>query len=267
MPLLHSDTPKEQYEALRAGDPDAKISFDGWIMRYDAPHVWDMEGTFKGFVDNMDKDKAFFIDLWPEWKLGGPLYKETKYEYIENRKFFVAFLNEFGGNDYLHGCYDTAISEIKELKTNEKARNCAGIGNATEVMYFNVNYYDLMFRLGWDPVRIKKDEFVDEQVLRRYGPELFEQTHEAYSLFINAVHTGQITAEAYYQRRPLLHSYGYRSMPRSCSRKVIRRLTEYFEKALPVPELGKQNVYLQNDMYDAMRQYITELTNLHFYGI
>lgn len=264
---IYAGAPKDLYGALKTADPEGKIAFDGWIMRYDAAKAWDMEGAFREFVDNMDPENACFIDLWPEWRIGIPLYKEKKYQLIKNRKFILAFLNEFGGNDYLHGCYDTAIREVQALTTDPDAENCAGIGNATEVMYYNVNYYDLMFHLGWNPAAIGKEEFINDQVRRRYGPELYDLTVDAFRLFIDAVHTGQITSEAYYQRRVLLHPYGYRSMPRSYSRKAYKKLELYFAKALPVPQAGRRNLFLLNDIYDALRQYITELTNIHIYCI
>ena len=264
---IFSSAPKHQYEALKSGYEDATIIFDGWIMRYSPQHVWDIDGVLKDFIDNMPEEKSILLDLWPEWRLGGPLINEKKFKYIKNRKFILTFLNEFGGNDYLHGCYKTMIDAVKNLTVNEYAKNCVGVGNSTEVMYFNVNYYDLMFRLAWNPNTITRDEFIYAQAERRYGPELLDDTKDAFKLLIDAVHSGQVTSEAYYQRRILLHSYGYRSMPRARSRESICRLEKYFTKAIPFPEAGRKSQFLQQDVYDAMRQYITELTNLHIYAM
>ncbi len=258
---------KGPLDAVRKVAPNAMLSVDGWMFRFMYKDFWANGGVEK-LLNSLDIKDYYILDLCTPWSGSIPLYQLNDYKWVSNRKFILSILNEFGGNNILRGCYDYLIHESKKL-ISDKTNGC-GIGNSQEVMYFNVNYYDLINHVGWDAPNIEKARFVDDQALRRYGNDLYYENAEAFRAFIDAVYSGYNTKEARYQIRP---QFGFangneiycgtvNSNEPEPDHSVANKLNKYLKLSLPLSDKAKENKFLMSDIYEGLRQYITELYDI-----
>ncbi len=246
-------------KAVREIVSDAKIVIDGWNFRFMYNDIW-KNGVFKRLLTSAAENEVIVLDLWPSWPGSTPLYQMEDFKDVNVRPFIVAFLNEFGGDNRMQGCFDALITEAKRMLTDASASNASGLGNTAEVMYFNVNYYYLLYRAAWNPMNIQKDDFIKYAVKHRYGDDLFDATVPAFRLLVNAVYTGWHTSWGTGWQSKLFMRHAEKHNPEN-KPLIIANLEAYLDNALPVPAGGRYNKFLISDIYEGLRQYLAEKFN------
>ena len=256
-------------KAIKEADPLGEWYYDAWGMTYELSGVWSLEGTARQFCEHLSQEDSCMIELWPERDpdyVGPPIYKDQRIDYFGGKRFILTFLNEFGGDDYLHGNFERAISAVKELATDEKAKNCIGVGLTMEVLYYDIHYYDLLLKLAWNPFNVNPEQYVADLAVRRYGRELLREVEGPFRIFVKTVYSAPATSEARYQHRLYPPDTGKdprgRYLSSQCSESVVQGLVQFLEGMLALaPEVLEQNKLLQYDIFNAARQYLTELFN------
>ena len=150
---------KYTYQAIREAVPDARFFFDGWGVRANTPpSIWTMPGVMERFVDALPEE-VYFLDLWAQPQgnrctpSGRPMYRDKNYGPLRRAKYILEPINEFGGDDHLHGCFERHIEAAKEMTDPAVVAHGEGFGNATELCGFSLHFFDLLFLPGLGPPR------------------------------------------------------------------------------------------------------------------
>lgn len=258
---------KYTYDAIREVVPDARFFFDGWGVRANTPpYIWTMPGVMERFVEALPEE-VYFLDLWPNRKesvytFREPMYRDTNYGPLRRARYILEPINEFGGDDHLHGCFERHIEAAREMTDPAVVEHGEGFGNATELCGFSLHFYDLLFALMWEPRNVSVDGFLRDTALRRYGAQYAEAALPALRSLQRAVYSEFDSSHARYQKRCYLTRVQRRLVPAEESLTVARGLAEFVTAMLRLPGAA-ENRAIGRDLFDAMRQYITEYFNLH----
>lgn len=165
---------KYTYEAVHELVPEARVFFDGWGVRANTPPcIWTMPGVMQRFVDAMP-DEVYMLDLWPNRKetdatFRDPMYRDANYSPLRKAHYVLEALNEFGGDDHMHGDFARHIEAAKEMTDPSIVEHGDGFGNCTELCGVSLHFFDLIFQLAWNPKDITVQSFLEDSAKRRYG--------------------------------------------------------------------------------------------------
>lgn len=255
------------YEAIREAVPDARFFFDGWGVRANTPpSIWTMPGVMERFVDALPQE-VYFLDLWPNRKesiytFREPMYRDENYGPLRRARYILEPINEFGGDDHLHGCFERHIQAAQEMTDPALVAHGEGFGNATELCGFSLHFFDLLFDLAWDPRQVDVETFLKHTALRRYGARWAQAALPALRCLHRAVYSNLDSSHARYQKRCYLTRVQRRLVPVTESLEVARELGEFIRGMLAIPGATEDRA-MGRDLFDALRQYITEYFNLH----
>lgn len=258
---------KYTYEAIREVVPDARFFFDGWGVRANTPpSIWTMPGVMERFVEMLPQE-VYFLDLWPNRKesvytFREPMYRDQNYGPLRKARYILEPINEFGGDDHLHGCFERHIEAAKEMTDPAVVEHGEGFGNATELCGFSLHFFDLLFALAWKPQPVDVESFLRDTALRRYGTQYAEKALPALRSLHRAVYSELDSSHARYQKRCYLMRVQRRLVPTAESLAVTDALTDYAETMLALPG-ASENRAIGRDLFDVLRQYITEFFNMH----
>ena len=135
---INLDFAKYTYEAVREIVPDARFFFDGWGVRANTPpSIWTMPGVMQRFVDALPEE-VYFLDLWPNRKetestFREPMYRDANYGPLRKARYVLEPLNEFGGDDHMHGDFERHIEAAREMTDPSVVEHGEGFGNCTEL--------------------------------------------------------------------------------------------------------------------------------------
>lgn len=254
-------------EALREVLPDAVFFMDGWGVRANTPpSIWTMEGVMERFVDALPED-VVFLDLWPNRKetdstFREPMYRDRNYGPLRRARYLLEPINEFGGDDHLHGDFDRHIQAAKEMTDTRFVDHGEGFGNCTELCGVSNHFFDLIFQLAWNPKDITTASFLQDTALRRYGKGALSAGLPAMEALYQAVYCDRDSSHARYQKRCYLERPQRRLVPIAESLEVAEGLNRFMEQLSALPTARKTRAVGQ-DMFDGMRQFITEYFNMH----
>jgi alpha-N-acetylglucosaminidase len=241
--------PKAVSEYIKKADPKGVWYASGWAF-LDRGY-WPLEDV-RDFLNAIPNDMFYVCDIWAE---SNPIYKELNY--FHGKKWGFSVLLCFGGDDYLRGNLADLIRRVKEVAADPKAKNCQVLYINPEIIHYNTLYFELAAKLAWNP-QVDLEEFLKDYALRRYGKESQENMVRVLLKLADSIY-GQLGGEeALYQHR--LYSLPPPSLNRE---KVIKDLREAIELALREKGKQKDNPLYQHDLVDILRQYITELFNIH----
>ena len=255
------------YEAIREAVPNARFFFDGWGVRANTPpSIWTMPGVMERFVDALPQE-VYFLDLWPNRKesvytFREPMYRDKNYGPLRRARYILEPINEFGGDDHLHGCFERHIEAAREMTDPALVAHGEGFGNATELCGFSLHFFDLLFALAWDPRQVEVEDFLRDTALRRYGASRAEAALPALRRLHRAVYSHLDSSHARYQKRCYLTRVQRRLVPVEESLEVARELAGFVQGMLAIPGAAEDRA-MGRDLFDALRQYITEYFNLH----
>ena len=137
-----------------------------------------------------------------------------------------------------------------------------GFGNATELCGFSLHFFDLLFSLAWDPRKVDVESFLRDTAMRRYGPRRAQAALPALRCLHRAVYSNLDSSHARYQKRCYLTRVQRRLVPVGESLEVAHALAGFIEGMLAIPGAVEDRP-MGRDLFDALRQYITEYFNLH----
>lgn len=261
------DFAKYTYEAVREVVPDARFFFDGWGVRANTPpHIWTMPGVMQRFVDALPEEVCF-LDLWPNRKetdstFREPMYRDANYCPLRRARYILEPINEFGGDDHMHGDFERHIEAAREMTNPSVVEHGDGFGNCTELCGVSLHFFDLIFKLAWNPADVTLEGFLDSTAVHRYGPKAAEAGARAMRALQQAVYSDRDSSHARYQKRCYLVRPQRRLVPVEESLEVTALLDEYMREMSALPE-DARNRFAGRDMFDVMRQYITEYFNMH----
>lgn len=259
---------KYTYEAVHELVPEARVFFDGWGVRANTPPcIWTMPGVMQRFVDSMP-DEVYMLDLWPNRKetdatFRDPMYRDANYSPLRKARYVLEALNEFGGDDHMHGDFARHIEAAKEMTDPSIVEHGDGFGNCTELCGVSLHFFDLIFQLAWNPKDITVQSFLEDSAKRRYGGLAPEIGVKAMKTLEQAVYCDdRDSSHARYQKRGYLVRPQRRQVPLSETQQVVDLLNDYMTTMTALPD-DKKTDAIGQDMYDVMRQYITENFNMH----
>lgn len=259
---------KYTYEAVHELVPEARVFFDGWGVRANTPPcIWTMPGVMQRFVDAMP-DEVYMLDLWPNRKetdatFRDPMYRDANYSPLRKAHYVLEALNEFGGDDHMHGDFARHIEAAKEMTDPSIVEHGDGFGNCTELCGVSLHFFDLIFQLAWNPKDITVQSFLEDSAKRRYGGLAPEIGVKAMKTLEQAVYCDdRDSSHARYQKRCYLVRPQRRQVPLSETQQVVDLLNDYMTTMTALPD-DKKTDAIGQDMYDVMRQYITENFNMH----
>lgn len=264
---INLDFAKYTYEAIHELVPQAHLFYDGWGVRADTPpHIWSMPGVVEQFVKNLPEEVTF-LDLWSNRPDFGenfiePMYRDANYGPLRRARYVLQILNEFGGDDHLHGDFGHHIEAAKEMLDPAVVARGEGFGNCTELCGVSLHFFDLIFQLAWKPSNITLDSFLADSARRRYGKLPAETGLRAMHDLEQAVYGKQPGSHARYQKRCYLVRPQRKLVPISEAKKIVAGLDDFMATMSALPDAQKTDAIGQ-DMYDVMRQYITEYFNMH----
>lgn len=259
---------KYTYEAVHELVPEARVFFDGWGVRANTPPcIWTMPGVMQRFVDSMP-DEVYMLDLWPNRKetdatFRDPMYRDANYSPLRKAHYVLEALNEFGGDDHMHGDFARHIEAAKEMTDPSIVEHGDGFANCTELCGVSLHFFDLIFQLAWNPKDITVQSFLEDSAKRRYGGLAPEIGVKAMKTLEQAVYCDdRDSSHARYQKRCYLVRPQRRQVPLSETQQVVDLLNDYMTTMTALPD-DKKTDAIGQDMYDVMRQYITENFNMH----
>lgn len=259
---------KYTYEAVHELVPEARVFFDGWGVRANTPPcIWTMPGVMQRFVDSMP-DEVYMLDLWPNRKetdatFRDPMYRDANYSPLRKARYVLEALNEFGGDDHMHGDFARHIEAAKEMTDPSIVEHGDGFGNCTELCGVSLHFFDLIFQLAWNPKDITVQSFLEDSAKRRYGGLAPEIGVKAMKTLEQAAYCDdRDSSHARYQKRCYLVRPQRRQVPLSETQQVVDLLNDYMTTMTALPD-DKKTDAIGQDMYDVMRQYITENFNMH----
>lgn len=264
---ININTNKYVYEALKEIIPDVQIFYDGWGVRANTPPcIWTMPGVMQRFVDELP-DEVYFLDLWPNRKetdstFREPMYRDVNYGPLRKARYVLEPINEFGGDDHMHGDFARHIEAAKEMINPAIVEHGDGFGNCTELCGVSQHFFDLIFQLAWNPKDITVESFIEDTARRRYSFVNAESSIKAMQALEQAVYCDRDSSHARYQKRCYLVRPQRRLVPVEESLQVATLLGQYMALMSSQPDDVKTR-FVGRDMFDVMRQYITEYFNMH----
>lgn len=266
---IQASLPVGVLQGIKAADPQGKWWLSGWAFVFDTG-FWPKD-TLHAFLQNMPAGDALIWDLWCDEH---PVYDQERAGYFDGREFAFCVLHEFGGDDRLWGDLAKVVRQAKGVVTEERARNCVGFGLTTEVLHYNILYYDLLSKLAWNPTGVQLTSFLDDFTLRRYGRNALKTMRPAVQALADSVFGPAGSSEARYQHRLYLSENPHRSLSPAQALTALSKIEQFLRTGLSIAQNVSKDAQkglrynsglelLQHDLVDAMRQYLTELTNLH----
>lgn len=255
------------YEALREIIPDVRVFYDGWGVRANTPPcIWTKPGVMQRFVDALP-DEVYFLDLWPNRKetdstFREPMYRDANYGPLRRAHYVLEALNEFGGDDHMHGDIARHIEAAREMTDPAMVEHGDGFGNCTELCGFSRHFFDLIFQLAWNPQSVTVQSFLEDTARRRYALADPQDAVRAMQALEQAVYCDRDSSHARYQKRCYLVRPQRRLVPVEESHQVAALLDEYLSLLSAQPAEAKTDL-VGRDMFDAVRQFITEYFNMH----
>ena len=120
----------------------------------------------------------------------------------------------------------------------------------------------MIFKLAWRPEDVTLEGFLQETARQRYGAPAAPVGVQALAALQQAVYSDRDSSHARYQKRCYLARPQRRLVPVEESLEVVKLLDEYMQTMADLPDEAK-NRFVGRDMFDVMRQYITEYFNMH----
>ncbi len=264
---MNIDYTKYTSAAIRSALPDAEFFLDGWCIRANTPpSIWTMPGVPQRMADSFPKEAAL-LDLWPNRKetdsnFREPVYRDKDFKPMGQLRYVLEPINEFGGDDHMHGDFDRHIEAAHEMTDPSIVAHAEGFGNCTELCGVSNHFFDLLFQLAWNPNDVTLNSFLKDSARRRYGDSLIHEGIKAMNELHEGVYSDRDSSHARYQKRSYLERPQRRLVPIEESREVAAHLDNFMKIMSAIPD-DKKTRAVGQDMFDVMRQYVTEYFNMH----
>jgi len=248
-------------EAIKAGDPEGKWYTSGWNFLADPTQkTWTKE-IMERFFKNMQSDDYMVWDLACD---KAPIYKTERGNYWYGKEWTFCVIHEFGGDDFLQGDLRGILRKVMDMVNDPKANRGVGFGMTQEVAFYNILYYDFLPKLAWNPKAVSVEQFLEDYIVRRYGKQVLADMLEPVRGLAQTVYSASGSSDAGYQHRHFFAASPSRTLSPMQALTTIKALEKFLSIALAKKKILDDNQLYQDDLVDYLRQYITELFNLHF---
>ncbi|GAB3412322.1 alpha-N-acetylglucosaminidase [Niabella aquatica] len=204
-PAFISGVSRNVYQSMATADSDAVWIMQGWLF-YFSRKFW-KEPQVKALLNAVPDDKMIILDLWtekfPVWSKNGSYY---------GKPWIWNMLNNFGGNNVVHGLMDSIANNPSRDLKNPHAGKMAGIGLTMEAIETNPVVYEMMMENTWrtDPIDITA--WLKQYTLRRYG-KANAHANNAWNILRHTAYADSLTSRgprSMIQSRPTFSSKGIR---------------------------------------------------------
>lgn len=153
---------KQVYQAMAAGDAQAKWIMQGWLFHFQSS-FW-KPTQIKALLNAVPDDRMIILDLWSE---NNPVWNKTEAYY--GKPWIWCMLHNFGGNISMYGRMDEVAGTPASLLGQPQAGQLSGIGLTPEAIEQNPVMYALMLENVWRDQPIDLDNWIKNYARRRYG--------------------------------------------------------------------------------------------------
>lgn len=153
---------KQVYQAMAAGDAQAKWIMQGWLFHFQSS-FW-KPTQIKALLNAVPDDRMIILDLWSE---NNPVWNKTEAYY--GKPWIWCMLHNFGGNISMYGRMDEVAGTPASLLGQPQAGQLSGIGLTPEAIEQNPVMYALMLENVWRDQPIDLDSWIKNYARRRYG--------------------------------------------------------------------------------------------------
>lgn len=157
-----SEISKKVYQAMAAGDPEAKWIMQGWLFHFQSS-FW-KPTQIKALLNAVPNDRMILLDLWSE---NNPVWNKTEAYY--GKPWIWCMLHNFGGNISMYGRMDEVAGKPASLLGKQEAGQLSGIGLTPEAIEQNPVMYALMLENVWRDQPIDVTAWLKNYIFRRYG--------------------------------------------------------------------------------------------------
>ncbi|MAE66858.1 MAG: hypothetical protein CMJ18_21585, partial [Phycisphaeraceae bacterium] len=245
------DFAKALVASIRAADPEGTWIISGWGMGWG--NTWD-EQDVEAFLQVIPDDMFVVNDIWAE---RNPIYE--RFSYFHGKRWGFSVLHSMGGWTTPHGDLADLIRRMQAVRADPKADHCTNFYLNPEILNQNDVYIDLAANLSWRSTDVTVDAFLDDYLVRRYGPDA--GMRKCWDALLESVYAHYDYTAPAYQTRPTLkvpESYG------KLRHAYIPHLADALRAALAQASQLADNNFFQRDVVDMARQYVAEVFNLHF---
>ena len=190
------------------------------------------------------------------------MYRDKNYGPLRRAKYILEPINEFGGDDHLHGCFERHIEAAKEMTDPAVVAHGEGFGNATELCGFSLHFFDLLFLPGLDPARWTWKASCATRPCAATVPIGRRLPCPPCAACTGLCIPTWTAPTRRYQKRCYLTRVQRRLVPVGESLEVAHALAGFIQACWPFPARRRDRP-MGRDLFDALRQYITEYFNLH----
>lgn len=168
------------YESMAKADSKAVWIMQGWMF-YFRDKFW-QDTQRKALLNAVNNDQLIMLDLWSDNR---PLWEKSNA--YEGKPWIWCMLNNFGGNNSLHGKIDILASGPSMDRINPSAGKMHGIGLTMEAIENNAAMYEILLENIWSDAPIDVDKWISNYVKRRYESNNNE-VHKAWKILRNTVY-------------------------------------------------------------------------------
>jgi len=247
---------KKNLEAIRSVDPEAVLFTNSWTFLARSGE------NVKAFLDALPDDGYQVWEMPSDFHGRQRQYRELGY--FHGKPWLFGFLYAYGGTTMLHGDLADLIRRGQEVAEDPKADRCLGMGVQPEALRHNYVAFDLLSRVGWNPVGMELEPFLEDYAERRYGKKSAATMVDVFRELVASVY-GEPGAQPplYMLRIGSGHLDPERPFGADQAKRYIPHLQKALEIALEESErLGSSPLY-QHDLIDVARQLLSDLCNLH----
>ena len=173
------------YQAMSAGDPQAKWIMQGWLFHFQSD-FW-KPTQIKALLNAVPNDRMILLDLWSE---NYPVWNKTEAYY--GKPWIWCMLHNFGGKISLYGRMDEVAGVPASLLGQPRSGQLCGIGLTPEGIEQNPVMYALMLENVWRDKPVDLDNWLKDYARRRYGAENADAAN-AWMILKNTVYNAGIS--------------------------------------------------------------------------
>ena len=241
---------KKVYQSMSEYDPKAVWVMQGWLF-YFSRKFW-KETQIQALLNAVPNDKMLLLDLWTE---KFPVWSKINAYY--GKPWIWNMLNNFGGNNVVHGLMDSiANNPARDLK-HPAAKNLVGLGLTMEAIETNPVVYEMMMENVWSRDAIQVDEWLKGYARRRYGA-CNEFANKAWYILKRTAYSDSLTSRgprSMAQSRPTFSPRGIRIDLRFPY--MNKELAKAWENFILASSKLKKSDGFRFDMVDVTRQVLS----------
>jgi alpha-N-acetylglucosaminidase len=247
---------KKNLEAIRSVDPEAVLFTNSWTL------LGRSKQNVKTFLDALPDDGYQVWEMPSDYRSRERQYRAL--DYFHGKPWLFGFLYSYGGTTMLHGDLADLIRRGQEVAQDPRADKCLGMGVQPEALRHNYVVFDLLSRVGWDPVEMELESFLEDYATRRYGKQSAPKMVECFKQLTQSVY-GEPGLETplYMVRIRSGHLNPDRPFGADQAKRFIPRMQQALEIVMEESDRLRSSPLYQHDLTDIARQFLSDLFNYH----